>query len=69
LFVLFVKFCVKNFPFPKKKISIFVKYFLEKKSSLSHHITKEKKTKKKYTHPLSPATPSHTTKKIIPWNF
>jgi hypothetical protein len=27
---------------------IFIKYFLEKKYSLSHHITKEKKTKKKY---------------------
>jgi hypothetical protein len=27
---------------------IFIKYFLEKKISLSHHTTKEKKTKEKY---------------------
>jgi hypothetical protein len=47
---------------------IFIKYFLEKKISLSHCITKEKKTKKKL-HLLSPNTPSHTTKRIIPWNF
>jgi hypothetical protein len=49
---------------------IFVKYFLEKKSSLSHHITKKnKKNKEKYTHLLSPTTPSHPMKKKIPWIF
>jgi len=48
---------------PKKMILIWIKYFLENKSSLSHHIMKEKRRKKEYTHPLSPTTPSHTTKK------
>jgi len=47
---------------------IFIKYFFEKNSLLSHHITKEKKTQKR-TLSLSPNTPSHTTKRIIPWNF
>jgi hypothetical protein len=32
---------VLKFSIPKKRILIFIKYFLEKKSSLSHHITKE----------------------------
>jgi len=73
LLVLYIKifkqfFCVEVFPFPKKRY-YFCKIFLEKKSSLSQHITKEKKTKKLYTHPLFPTTPSHTTKKISPWNF
>ncbi len=58
-----------NFSIPQKKILIFIKYFLEKKSSLSHHITKEKRTKGKKTHSLPPNTPSHTTKRIIPWKF
>jgi len=49
-----------------QKILIFIKYFLEKKTSLSHHITKKIKMKKNNTHPLSPNTPSHTTKRIIP---
>jgi hypothetical protein len=43
-------------------ILICIEYVLEKKSSLSHHIMKEKKIKKEYTHLFSPTTPSHTTK-------
>jgi hypothetical protein len=51
---------LKFFHSPKKTL-IFIKYFLEKKSSLNHHITKEIKTKKKHTHLLPPNTPPHTT--------
>jgi hypothetical protein len=72
-FVLSVKFLILNFVLKffhsPKKILIFIKYFLEKKSSLSHHITKEKKTKKKHTHPLPPHTLPHITKRIIPWKI
>jgi len=52
---------------PKKMILICIKYFVENKSSVSHHIMKEKR--KKNTHPLSPTTPSHTTKNQIPWKI
>jgi hypothetical protein len=57
----------KNFHSPKEDI-IFIIKNLEKNSSLSHHITKEIKTKN-HTYPLSLNTPSHTTKRIIPWKL
>ncbi len=52
--------------FVQKMILICINYILEKKSSLSHHIMKEKKNKYIYP-PFSPTPPSHTTKEIIPW--
>jgi len=54
---------------PKKMILICIKYFLEKISSLSHHIMKGKSRKKKYTHPFSLTTPSHNTKARIPYKI
>jgi len=51
--------------FPQKNL-IFIKYFLEKKIFIKSPYHKRKKDKNNDTHPLSPATPSHTTKKIIP---
>jgi hypothetical protein len=58
-FVLSVKFlklyfCVENFSFPKKDIN-----FFETKSSLSHHITKEKRIKQKI--PIPFLQPPHPT--------
>jgi hypothetical protein len=51
---------------PKKLILIFIKYFLEKKSSLSHPIS-EKKSDEGIIHPPPSSNhPSHTTKEIIP---
>jgi hypothetical protein len=35
----------------KKRLLTFIKYFLEKKSSLSHHVTKDKKREKKIVPP------------------
>jgi hypothetical protein len=55
--------------FHSQEILIFIKYFLEKEYSLSHHITKDKNIKRKYSHHLSLTTPSHTTKKLIPWKI
>jgi hypothetical protein len=69
IFVLSIKFLCLNFSIPQKKILIFIKKNFEEKSSLNHYITKEKDQKKTHTHPLSPKTPSHTTKRIIPWNL
>jgi hypothetical protein len=43
---------------PKKMTLIYLKYFLENMSSLSHHIMEEKRRKKN-------STPSHTTKEIF----
>jgi hypothetical protein len=36
---------------------------------LNHHIAKEKRQEKKHTHPFFLNTPSHTTKRIIPWKI
>jgi hypothetical protein len=43
---------------PKKIVLIFIKYYLEKYFSLSHHIMKGEK-KKEYTHPF--LQPPHPT--------
>jgi hypothetical protein len=43
---------VLKFFIPQKKILVFIKYFLEKKSSLNHHIIKEKKTSTFTKHPI-----------------
>jgi hypothetical protein len=56
-----VSFLVIFFFHAQKKILVFIKYFLEKKSSLNHHIM----GKKKNAHPMSPTTPSPTIKKTI----
>jgi hypothetical protein len=44
----------------------FIKYFFEKKIFIKSPYHKREKDKNNDTHPLSPTTPSHTTKKIIP---
>jgi hypothetical protein len=61
---------VLNFSIPKKKILIFIKYFLEKKSSLSHHITKKNPTPfLQPSHPTPPKNNSLKLKKIPPSYF
>jgi len=54
---------LKFFHFPKKDIN-FCKIFSGEKIFI-----KSPYHKKKHTHPLSPSTPSHITKIIIPWKF
>jgi hypothetical protein len=56
---------------PKKMILICIKYFVENKSSLSHHIMKEKKKKRTPTpflqppHPIPPKTDSLENKEKL----
>ncbi len=58
-----------KFSIPQKKILIFIKYFLDKKIFIKSPYHKRKKCQKTNTHPLSPNTPSHTAKRIIPWKI
>jgi len=54
----------------QKKDIYFYKLFLEKKNFIKSPCHKrQKRKKKKKTHHLSPTTPSHTTKNIIPWKI
>ncbi len=58
---------LKLFHAQKNNINFYKIFSWEKlfiKSSYS-----EKKKTEEYTHPIFPTTPSHTTKKIIPWKI
>jgi hypothetical protein len=57
-----------NFFHSQKKDINFYKIFSWEKIFIKSPFHPQKKMKKKrQTHPLSPTTPSHATKKIIPW--
>jgi len=58
--ILKLNICDENFPFPKKRYYFFIKYFLEKKSSLSP-CHKRQKQKKQKIRPNAFLQPHHPT--------